>query len=243
MGEIIRLRSLMKSYRLQGRGVPIIDVEDWTFDEGRQAAIIGPSGSGKSTLLHLLGGVIAADDGEIEVAGQPVRGMKERERDAFRARNIGYVFQDFYLIPSLTVKQNIELALTRRMTKGERNALLREWFARVGLADRMNQLPSQLSRGQQQRVAIIRALINEPKLVLADEPTGSLDWETASSIMNLLIQVCAEKRSTLVAVTHDLHLAELFESIIHIGDINRCLASSRSREHSDFFASLRGAEA
>ncbi|RJE89038.1 ABC transporter ATP-binding protein [Paenibacillus sp. 1011MAR3C5] len=220
---MIKVKGLQKSFRQQHGAQLIIDVGEWSAQSGDAIALLGPSGSGKSTFLHLLGGVLPIDKGFLEVGGHVVSGMKESERDAYRAELVGYVFQDFYLVPSLTVRQNVELVLPRSMGKTERMTLLENWFERVGLRERMNQLPSKLSRGQQQRVAMIRAMINRPPLVLADEPTGSLDWETAAVIMQLLLDVCAESGSTLVTVTHDRHLAELFKTKLDFASVNKCL--------------------
>ncbi|REK75250.1 ABC transporter ATP-binding protein [Paenibacillus paeoniae] len=221
---MIKVKGLQKSFRHQHGTQLIIDMEEWSAKSGDAIALLGPSGSGKSTFLHLLGGVLPIDEGILEVGGQSVSGMRESERDAYRARLVGYVFQDFYLMPSLTVRQNVELVLPRGLGKAERDGLLESWFERVGLLERMNQLPSKLSRGQQQRVAIIRAMINRPPLILADEPTGSLDWETAADIMGLLLDICAESGSTLVTVTHDRHLAELFKTKLDFASINQCLS-------------------
>ena len=223
MADMIKVKGLQKSFPHQQGAQLIIDIEEWGAQSGDAIAVLGPSGSGKSTFLHLLGGVLSMDKGILEVGGHAVSGMKESERDAYRAGMVGYVFQDFYLVPSLTVRQNVELVLPRSMGKAERMTLLEGWFERVGLRERMNQLPSKLSRGQQQRVAIIRAMINRPPLVLADEPTGSLDWETAADIMGLLLDVCAESGSTLVTVTHDRHLAEQFKTRLDFASINKCL--------------------
>jgi putative ABC transport system ATP-binding protein len=178
-------------------------------------------------LLHLIGGILSADEGTLEVAGEQLTGMKETTRDAFRAARIGYVFQDFHLIPSLTALQNVELALSPplahkgvRETRRERRERTCEWFARVGLAERMEHLPVQLSRGEQQRVAIIRALVNRPPLILADEPTGSLDRETGQAVMRLLVELSREAGATLIAVTHDRELARLFPASAEMREIN-----------------------
>lgn len=220
MGDMILVKSLEKSYKTDQRSLPIVRISSWSVRKGERIALLGPSGSGKSTLLHLIGGILAVDRGTIEVSGELISGMNEMQRDRFRAKTVGYVFQDFHLMPSLTAKQNVELVMKSNLAKGERNKLIEQWFERVGLAGKMNQRPYQLSRGQQQRVAIIRALINQPPLILADEPTGSLDWETAALIMKLLLDICEENNTTLLTVTHDLHLAQLYPATVQIDNIN-----------------------
>lgn len=220
---MILVKGLEKSYKLHQRALPIINIPSWSVKKGERIALLGPSGSGKSTLLHLVGGILAVDRGSVEIAGELISEMNEMQRDRFRAKKVGYVFQDFYLIPSLTAQQNVELVMGRHLAKGERNGLIELWFERVGLTGKQNQRPYQLSRGQQQRVAIIRALINHPPLILADEPTGSLDWETAGLIMKLLLDICEENNTTLLTVTHDLHLAQLYPTTVQMDNINLCI--------------------
>lgn len=227
MPDMIVMQDLTKSFgERQGRR-PIIHIEQWAVRQGERIALLGPSGSGKSTLLHLIGGVLASDQGRLTAAGQDVSSMTERARDEFRAKYVGYVFQDFYLIPSMTIRQNIELVLPPTIRGKAKEDLLCEWFERVNLAERMNDLPSRLSRGQQQRAAIVRALINRPPIVLADEPTGSLDFETAHSVMRLLLDMSGENGTTLLTVTHDLQLAKLYPRTVHIREINESMRQSR----------------
>ncbi|MBE1446665.1 ABC transporter ATP-binding protein [Paenibacillus sp. OAS669] len=226
---MITLTNVRKSFLLDGVESPILHIPHWFVDKGQRIALIGPSGSGKSTLLHLLGGVLAPDSGEMTIANHPLHRYSEAQRDQYRAKQVGYIFQDFHLISSLTAKQNVELVLPREWSKQERESQVNDWFERVGLSHRKQHLPSQLSRGQQQRVAIIRALIHRPPFILADEPTGSLDWEAAGSIMQLLLSLCEEEGSTLVTVTHDLHLAELYPVQVHMGEINMLLRPGQGR--------------
>jgi putative ABC transport system ATP-binding protein len=217
---MIRMDQVIKSFKLNGKSLPILDVPNWEIERGQRAAIIGPSGSGKSTLLHLLSGILKPDSGSITVDDKALHELSEAARDQYRAEKIGYVFQDFHLIPSLSAEQNIELVIPSGVSKAERRSKVQEWLHKVGMLDRKDHRPAQLSRGQQQRIAIVRALINKPALILADEPTGSLDFETARQIMSLLIELCEAEGSTLVAVTHDLHLSELFQTTLHINEIN-----------------------
>lgn len=219
--SMIQLHQVRKSYRNQQQLLPILDIPHWQVAQGERIALLGPSGSGKSTLLYLLCGVLAADEGTCMVGNEALHRMSELERDHFRAKHVGIIFQDFHLISSLTAKQNIELVYEGGLHGRERHQHLQQWFERVGLQDRMNHLPGQLSRGQQQRVAIIRALVNRPALLLADEPTGSLDYDTAQYTMDLLLQLAQEEKSTLLTVTHDQHLAAQYPKQIHIASINQ----------------------
>lgn len=227
---MLHIRNLQKQFQVDGRSVPILDIPQWKVDPGEQVAITGPSGSGKSTLLHLISGLLRPDRGEILLDNQPLHSLGEAQRDAFRASRIGYVMQNFHLIPSLNARQNIEIAMTGKISSKARAAVISEWLERVGLQDRGQHLPSQLSRGQQQRVAIVRALINQPPLVLADEPTGSLDWETADEIASLLLGLSNGIRHTLVVVTHDLNLAARFSRCLHIHDMNQIRQPDRSHK-------------
>jgi putative ABC transport system ATP-binding protein len=236
---MIKVNQLSKSFFIGAKELPILRIKEWSVDKGQRIALIGPSGSGKSTLLHLLGGVLKSDSGEVIVESQHLHRFTEAQRDAYRAKYVGYIFQDFHLIPSLTAKQNVELVMNISINKKERQRLLENWFERVGLKDRIYHLPSQMSRGQQQRVAIVRALINSPQLILADEPTGSLDWETASEIMNLLLELCEMEGRTLITVTHDLHLAELYPERIQMKEINQ-LSQPEVIEIEDFLPYPKG---
>lgn len=217
---MIHIQQLRKSYNSQNQHLPILSIDEWQVNQGEQIALLGPSGSGKSTLLYLLSGVLPCDDGICEILNHPLHKMNEIQRDRFRAQHIGIIFQDFHLISSLTAKQNIDLVYEGPLRGRDWYAYIQSWFERVGLQDRMNHLPNQLSRGQQQRIAMIRALINRPALLLADEPTGSLDFETAQSVMDLLLSLSRDEGTTLITVTHDQHLAERYPRQVHIADIN-----------------------
>lgn len=216
---MIHVEQLMKAYPLKTGKLPILQIPSFSVGRGERVAIIGPSGSGKSTFLHLIGGVLAADDGQLRVNGNDLVSMNERERDRFRAEHIGYIFQDFHLIPSLTAEENVKLVMPKGDTQQQKKQL-NIWFERVGLAERREHRPHALSRGEQQRVAIIRALINKPDLILADEPTGSLDWETADETMRLMLALCLEEKLTLVCVTHDLPLTKQFPRVVAMHEIN-----------------------
>lgn len=217
---MIELNNISKSFTMHGQKLKILSVPSWHIEQGERIALLGPSGSGKSTLLHLLSGVMVPDEGEIRVDGLPLHTFSQSKRDRFRAEHVGYIFQDFHLISSLTARQNVELIVPHTWTKKQTKDQLDDWFERVGLKDRQHHMPYEMSRGQQQRAAIIRAILTKPQLVLADEPTGSLDWETAGEVMSLLLNICETEKLTLVTVTHDLHLAEMYPKRVHIGEIN-----------------------
>lgn len=219
---MIIVNDLAIQYRMDNKPIDILSINQLVIQHGEQVAITGPSGSGKSTLLHCIGGVIQPNAGEILIKGTDIASLSQEKRDDFRQKHIGYIFQDFYLIPSLTAEENIKLILPK-MPKQKQDALLEEWFAKVSLEDRRKHLPSQLSRGQQQRVAIIRALIHKPAIVLADEPTGSLDYETAQQVMSILLNLCKEQNQTLLFVTHDLAHPKLFTKHLQMEQINQVM--------------------
>lgn len=222
MNEIITLSDVKKSYTDSNHEVTnVLHVEEMRIHEGEQFSLTGPSGCGKSTLLHIIGGVLEASSGEVIVHGTHLEKLPMQQKDAFRANNIGYVFQDFHLIPSLTATENVQLALNKPSVASLKS--IGEWFHRVGLSGKQTAYPHELSRGQQQRVALIRALIHQPKLLLADEPTGSLDVKTASDIMELLLHVCIEQQITLLCVTHDMALASRFPHTIEMQQFNRTM--------------------
>ncbi|RNB83373.1 ABC transporter ATP-binding protein [Brevibacillus fluminis] len=229
---MIAFHQVTKSFPINGSMLPIVKVKHWTVEAGERVALIGPSGSGKSTLLHLASGVLPVDSGEITVADHPIHRYSEGQRDRYRAQMIGYIFQDFHLISSLSARQNVELVLPPAWTKQQRREEVDRWFELVGLQDRQKHLPAQLSRGQQQRVAMIRALIGNAPLILADEPTGSLDWETAGEVMSLLLSLCESEKRTLLTVTHDLHLARLFPKTVHISELNELVRKTNEAESS-----------
>ena len=177
-------------------------------EEGEQIALVGPSGCGKSTLLHLISGVLRPDRGSITLQGQSLTELKEAALDRYRAKHIGYVFQSFHLLNGLTALENVETAIT--FGGGDHYPKAAELLAEMGLAERLNHFPSQLSVGQRQRVAVARAIINSPPLILADEPTANLDLERAKSVVELLRESCKKVGAALLLVSHDVQaLGEL----------------------------------
>jgi len=219
MRPILEVREVKKSYRMSKVLVPALYGVSFDVKEGEFLTIFGPSGSGKSTLLHLMGGLDRPDDGEILIDGSNVLKLSDDKLAELRLTKIGFVFQFFNLLPKLTALRNVELPLTIAGVP-EKEALekAKEMLNLVGLEARMNHRPSELSGGEQQRVAIARALINNPKIVLADEPTGNLDTKTGWEIIQLMKKLNEDKGQTFVVVTHDPHISETADRIIYLKD-------------------------
>ena len=216
---VLETQSLSKQYNLGSHQVDALRGVNFVVEQGEFVAIMGPSGSGKSTLLHLIGGLDQPSDGEISLAGQPLARLKDRQITLLRRRNVGFVFQFFNLLPTLTAEENITLPLFIDGKKIKKNQQrLDQLLELVGLADRRHHKPEQLSGGEQQRVALARALISEPAIVLADEPTGNLDTKTGTLIMNLLRRSCDELEQTIVVVTHDPRAASFADRIVFLRD-------------------------
>lgn len=206
MGErslLIRVEGLRREFPMGRTTVHALDGVDLTVGEGEFLGVTGPSGSGKSTLLHLLGGLDRPTAGRIWVRGRDLTAMDENELAAYRCREVGFVFQSFYLIPTMTALQNVEFPMFfARIPPAQRRERALYLLERVGLAERLDHRPTELSGGEQQRVAIARALANDPFLLLADEPTGNLDSHTGAEVMKLLSELNAEGR-TIILVSHD----------------------------------------
>ncbi len=203
------LRKVTKTFRKDRGTVTALRDVDLAIDEGDFLVIQGPTGQGKSTLLQLLGALDRPTSGEVRFEGRDLGGMREGQLTDLRARSFGFVFQGFNLIPTLTAQENVETALAPLRVKApERRERAMRALADVGLAERAHHLPSELSGGEQQRVAIARALVREPRVILADEPTGNLDERTRDEIFELLEGLWATRRQTVVVVTHDSGLAK-----------------------------------
>jgi putative ABC transport system ATP-binding protein len=216
---ILETKDLQKQYRLGEHTVHALRGVDFVVEKGDFVAIMGPSGSGKSTLLHLLGGLDKPSDGEVTLAGQPLSILDDNQVTLVRRHNIGFVFQFFNLLPTLTAEENIALPLIidgqdLRKHQERIEALLEL----VGLVDRRRHKPDQLSGGEQQRVAIARALVTEPTIVLADEPTGNLDSKSGAAVMELLRRSCDELGQTIVVVSHDPRAAAYADWVVFLGD-------------------------
>jgi putative ABC transport system ATP-binding protein len=215
----VRVRDLVKTYGAGGTEVQALRGVDLDVPRGQLLAIMGPSGSGKSTLLHILGALDAPTAGEIEVAGQHFEGLNEAGLTRLRRDHIGFVFQFFNLLPSLTAVENVLLpALIARRSVGEMRERAVELLGKVGLGDRADHLPSELSGGQQQRVSIARALLLEPELLLADEPTGNLDRRSSGEILDLLRGLAEGDGHTIVIVTHDPVAARVADRVVFLRD-------------------------
>ncbi len=217
---LIEVRRLTREYRVGPSTVHAVNGLDLDVAQGEFLAVLGVSGSGKSTLLHLLGGLDTPTSGTVRVHGQDLSSLSSYERTVYRRTNVGFVFQSYYLMPSLTAQQNIALALTFQGTFGEsRRRLAAEAIRRVGLEHRAGHRPGQLSGGEQQRVALARAMVHNPPLLLADEPTGDLDRTTAAGVMSLVQGIHRELGTTVVMVTHDEEMAlEVADRVVRLRD-------------------------
>ncbi len=201
---IVHVDNVTKSFRRDKFEIKVLQGIDLTIEPGEFVALMGPSGSGKSTLLNLLAGIDRPSGGQLNVAGQSVGKLSESQLAGWRHRNIGFIFQFYNLLPVLTAYENVELPLTlTRLKKAARRHKVETALDVVGLSDRMSHYPRQLSGGQEQRVAIARAIVTDPALLLADEPTGDLDAESANEILDLLQQLNRDFGKTIVMVTHD----------------------------------------
>jgi putative ABC transport system ATP-binding protein len=214
---MVRLAGVNKRFTKGKETISIFDHLDLTIPRGDFIAMMGPSGSGKTTLLNLLGGIDRADSGEVSVADQRIDGLSEGELAAWRAANIGFIFQFYNLMPMLTAAQNVELPLLlTRLNRKERAERVQTALSVVGLADRIKHRPREMSGGQQQRVAIARAIVSDPNLLLCDEPTGDLDRQSADEILSILQLLNGELGKTIVMVTHDPHAAEAATRIVQL---------------------------
>ncbi len=217
LDPLVRLRDVHKRYRRGNQLVPVLAGISFDIAAGEFLALMGPSGSGKSTLLNLIAGIDRADSGELIVAGEDITALGEADLADWRAKNIGFIFQFYNLMPVLDARENVELPLLLTSLSGrERRARAEFALEMVGLADRMDHTPNELSGGQQQRVAIARALVSDPTLIVADEPTGDLDRESATEVLKLLQRLNDEVGKTIVMVTHDQRAAEAAHAIMHL---------------------------
>ena len=216
MKELIRLENVSKSYRAAGREAPVLRGVGLSVGAGEFLAVVGPSGSGKSTLMNLLGCLDAPDEGRYWLAGRRMDRLGDRQLAGVRSREIGFVFQHFHLLPGLSARENVELPLEYRGLRApERRRLAEEALEKVGMTDWAGHRPAQLSGGQQQRVAVARAVAGSPALLLADEPTGNLDPDSARAVLELFCRLHREGR-TIILITHDGQLARLADRRVRV---------------------------
>ena len=215
MSNILQVENLSKSYRSGSKDLTVLHGVSFTIPAASTCAVVGPSGSGKTTLLGLCAGLDHPSSGSVTLNGASMERLEEDERAVLRNQFVGFVFQNFQLVPTLTALENVMVPLELR---GETNSdeQAYAWLERVGLGDRLDHFPVQLSGGEQQRVALARAFINKPKILFADEPTGNLDDENSSKIVELLFELNEEFGTALVLVTHNLELAQLTQRIIRL---------------------------
>ena len=217
---MIKVSNLDVNFETPGEVVEVLKGLDFSLDEGAAAAVVGPSGSGKTTLLNVLGALLPPTNGSVMIGGEDIAKFTEEEAARFRNRELGFVFQQHHLLPQLTVMENV---LTPRLAGGweesehETRVRAAGLLKRVGLGHRLDHRPGELSGGEKQRTAVARALINQPRVILADEPTGSLDGETGNKVADLLLEIQKEDGVTLVIVTHDLDLAERVGGVFDLG--------------------------
>jgi putative ABC transport system ATP-binding protein len=217
MANILEARGLQRTYHMGDVTVQALRGVDFAVEQGEFVAIMGASGSGKSTLLHLLGGLDVASGGDVLLEGRSYQQMNDDALTRLRRREIGFIFQFFNLVPTLSASENIALSVMLDGRKVD-EARLQHLLNLVGLSDRANHKPHQLSGGQQQRIAIARALMTQPKILLADEPTGNLDSNAGNGILGLMRQACDDEGQTIVMVTHDRHAATLADRVVFLKD-------------------------
>jgi ABC-type lipoprotein export system ATPase subunit len=230
---MLLVEGVKKSFREpDGALLPILDVPRFEAAAGEQMVLVGRSGCGKTTLLHVIAGISRADEGRVLVDGVDVARLPEAGRDRLRAQKIGYVFQTFNLLPAFTALENVMLGATFAGGRGG-SARARHLLDRVGLSHRLTHKPAALSVGEQQRVAVARALVNKPKLLLADEPTANVDPANQQAIVDLIRQTCREENVTLVMVTHAEEVARQFSRVERLEEINQVVASNGGKKPRD----------
>lgn len=215
MTNILNVKHLEKTYSSGEKELKVLDNISFNIEAGETFAIVGPSGSGKTTLLGLCAGLDQSDQGEIELCGTNLRDLNEDERALLRNKHVGFIFQNFQLLPTLTAIENVTVPLELQGVKNP-EVIAEELLEKVGLSDRLDHYPSQLSGGEQQRVALARAFSNKPSILFADEPTGNLDAETSEKVVDLLFKLNKETGTTLVIVTHDMELAKMNQRILRL---------------------------
>lgn len=212
MGRLVEFQNVKKTYHMGEVEIHAVDGVDFEINEGEFVVIVGPSGAGKTTVLNILGGMDKATSGHVIVDGVDISTFNSRQLTSYRRDDIGFVFQFYNLVPNLTATENVELALQISKNPLKAEEVLKD----VGLGHRLNNFPAQLSGGEQQRVSIARALAKNPKILLCDEPTGALDYQTGKSILKLLQDTCHKKGKTVVVITHNLAIAPMADRVIEM---------------------------
>ena len=221
----IELRNVRKIYKMGEVEIKAADGIDFSCEKGEFVVVVGPSGAGKTTVLNILGGMDTLSEGKVFVDGEEVSAFNERERCSFRREDIGFVFQFYNLIPNLTAKENVELAM--EICRNPLDAV--EVLGDVGLSERLDNFPAQLSGGEQQRVSIARAIAKNPKIILCDEPTGALDYKTGKDVLALLKETCRRKGKTVILITHNQAITPMADRIIKIknGKVSEMVINDR----------------
>lgn len=229
--DLVKLENVSKTYQTDTVAVQALKGISLTLESGKFISFIGPSGSGKTTLLNLMGCLDKPTEGKVTLAGEPIGGMNRKEAALFRGAHIGFIFQSFNLIPVLTVYENVEypLIMVRHEDPATRRALVMDLLERVGMGDQRDKFPAQLSGGQKQRVAVARALVTNPRIVLADEPTANLDHETAYSVIHLMHEMKRKFDTTFIFATHDQKVVKEAEMVYSIED-GRIVSEKRMGE-------------
>ncbi|MEZ6080091.1 MAG: ABC transporter ATP-binding protein [Pirellulaceae bacterium] len=224
---MLQTTDLIKTFSLpDGSRLPVLDIPSFSIAAGEQVVLIGESGGGKTTLLHCIAGIVPPDSGSILIDGIEVTRLSEAGRDRVRAAKLGYVFQTFNLLAGFTALENVRLGMTFASGKHDLKHAI-ELLQKVGLGDRMHHKPAALSVGQQQRVAVARALANRPKLLLADEPTANIDPANQQKIIDLLRQCCGDENIATLLVTHSMQIAEQFDRVEKLDALNRAVALAK----------------
>lgn len=217
--KVIEVKNVRKIYRMGNEKIYAVDDVSFDIYEGEFCCLLGTSGSGKSTLLNLMAGIEKLTSGQILIKGRPIHKLNETKLARFRQKYLGFVFQSYNLIGTMTALENVELPLVfKRVPKKKRRAMAKEMLEKVGLKNRLKHKPKEMSGGQQQRVGIARAFVAKPSIVFADEPTGNLDTKTTMEVMELIREIAHDNHQTIVMVTHDRGLAQYADRVIHILD-------------------------
>lgn len=222
---MINIKNVVMKYQDNGTEIEALKIKKLKIEDGKKVAFIGSSGCGKTTLFNLISGMIVPTEGNIEVEDMNITDLTEAERDLYRANHIGYIFQDFNLFPEFTVMQNVTLPMTfsKRYSKKEINELAKDMLKKVGMAEKANQKVKTLSGGEKQRVAIARSIVNKPNVILADEPTGNLDYKNGVKIMQLIMDIATEENATLIVITHNNSQLDMFDEVVNIEELNEAI--------------------